>query len=306
MEKTKILMSIISKSKTSLNKAFKFNHIKNKAKDIYKFKHKMNHFKQIYYVQRRTFFHNFRNRRFSEPLFDIKEGLFMQKLKEGKYNWVFGHLSFALSAASFFSDDLLNLRIAAIFASFNAILFNRFWIKPPLILAINYHMCFIAINSYHVARYFYLQHFYKFSDEQKLLFDEIYSKAMTIQQFHSLIQCSEFRDYNKDELIIGQDQRLRYIYHIVHGRCSFIRKNADNELEFFFYMKKNFFIGELAFLQQEGTQVHQIGTVKAREPTRVLAINIKKLKKLISKQEPNLGPAFLSLLTHDLIDRFAS
>ena len=80
------------------------------------------------------------------------------------------------------------------------------------------------------------------TEEEKNLYDEIYSKAMTIQQFHSLLKVSEFKDFEPNQLIIKQNQKLKYIYHILKGKCSFHRKDSNGDLDFFFYMKKNFLI----------------------------------------------------------------
>ena len=117
----------------------------------------------------------------------------------------FGHASFLMIAAAYYSEDFLVLRIIAVAGSASMLVFTYFHPHGRVLwLPFRWNLLFIAINSYRIGKVFYQKFLAAgLSDNLKQIYDDHFY-ALDIVDYGRLVRNATEEVYEDGDLIVGQ------------------------------------------------------------------------------------------------------
>lgn len=139
----------------------------------------------------------------------------------------FGHASFIIIAAAYYSEDFFVLRLTAVAGSTAMLIFTYFHPHGRILwLPFRWNLLFIAINAYRIGNVYY----HKFlaaglSDDLKQIFDDHFY-VLDFVDYGKLIRLATEEVYYDGDLIVGQGQMNTNVRMVVNGEVSAIRDST--------------------------------------------------------------------------------
>lgn len=136
----------------------------------------------------------------------------------------FGHASFLMIAAAYYSEDFLVLRIIAVAGSTSMLVFTYFHPHGRVLwLPFRWNLLFIAINSYRIGKVFYQKFLAAgLSDNLKQIYEDHFY-VLDIVDYGRLVRGATEEVYEEGDLIVGQGQMNRYVRMVVEGEVDAVR-----------------------------------------------------------------------------------
>lgn len=200
-----------------------------------------------------------------------------------------GHLSFLISAISFYLRDMLLLRTVSVVAGIIGVIYNYFHPKGPLWLSIFWLSVFIAINVYRSVSLVLERRQVAFSDEERELHETMFRHFMPVE-FMKLMRVAAWKDAAPGEVLATEGDRLDDLKLIYNGEVSIERDGHEVARA-----RDGTMVGEMSFIQGGPATA----TVRTVRPTRYLSWPRAELRKLMSRN-PTMDVAMKTVLSMDL------
>ncbi len=201
-----------------------------------------------------------------------------------------GHLSFFLTAVSFYLRDMLLLRVLAIASGVMGIFYNYFLDVGPLWLPIFWLAVFMAINIYRIAGILREKHAISFSDEERELFETIF-KGFSPVEFMKIMRLAEWRDVEDGHQFVTEGTDLDGLRLLFNGEVVITR--ASEEIG---RVRDGAMIGEMSFIKGGDATA----TVTATRPCRCIFWPKAALHDLLHRN-PSLDIAIKHVFSLDLV-----
>lgn len=208
---------------------------------------------------------------------------------------VAGHLSFGLTAFSFYVRDMLVLRCLAIASCLVGIGYNYWLPAGPLWLVIFWLTVFIGINGTRIAGIVMARRAVSFSPEEAELFDTIF-REFTPVEFMKLLRIGEWRDVKEGHRFSVQGQNQRGLKLLYNGEVVVERDGAEIARA-----RDGAMLGEMAFIQGGPATA----TVTASRPCRYLFWDGPELRALLNRN-PTMDVAMKHVFSMDLTRKLAA
>jgi CRP-like cAMP-binding protein len=155
---------------------------------------------------------------------------------------IFGHSSFILVAASYATDDFLQLRIMAVMGAGSMLFFTYFHPHGRVLwLPLKWNMLFIAINSYRIASVMWNSHMANLMKPELKKFREDHLYIVDPVDYYKLMKIGTEEEFEEGDMVIQQ------------GRANpFIRVVLEGELE----VRRD---GVLTYIVEEGNFLSEAG-----------------------------------------------
>jgi len=136
----------------------------------------------------------------------------------------FGHASFILVAASYATEDFLQLRIMAVFGSGAMLLFTYFHPHGRVLwLPLKWNLLFIALNSYRIGRVLYKQYMAdQLSDELKG-FRQQHLSVLDAVDFYKLVRIATEETFEEGEVVMIQGYSNHKVRVVLEGELKVLR-----------------------------------------------------------------------------------
>ena len=138
---------------------------------------------------------------------------------------LFGHGSFIFVAASYYSQDFLELRIMAVAGSAAMLFFTYFHPHGRVLwLPLKWNALFIAINSYRIGKVYFDRYMaeHGVSEEMKAFRSE-YLSVVNGVEFYRLLKIAREETFEEGDLIMHQTEANPYIRIVVEGEMEVLR-----------------------------------------------------------------------------------
>ncbi|KAL7452545.1 hypothetical protein ACHAWC_007683 [Mediolabrus comicus] len=135
-----------------------------------------------------------------------------------------GHASFILVAASYATEDFLQLRIMAVAGSSAMLFFSYFHPHGRVLwLPLKWNLLFIAINSYRIGRVLFKRYMAdQLSDELKEFRQEHLSVVDAVD-FYKLIRIAKEQVFHEGELVMIQGSTNPFVHMVIEGELEVLR-----------------------------------------------------------------------------------
>ena len=123
------------------------------------------------------------------------------------FTWseIFGHSSFMLVAASYITQDFLELRILAVVGSTSMLFFTYFHPHGRVLwLPLKWNVLFIAINSYRIGKVFFDRYMADQMSEELKLFREEHLSVLDEVDYYRLIKMAKEEVFEEGDLVLYQ------------------------------------------------------------------------------------------------------
>jgi len=184
---------------------------------------------------------------------------------------IVGNSAYIFNATAFMVKDILYLRIFAVFASTMNITYRTFGLEQTVWLDIGWQATFLLINLTRIGLIVKDMMGIKFTKEEKLAFDEIFSNFKPVD-FNKFIHAAEFKTLKRGKTITEQGKPVEKLTLIFKGGAD-VRKDYKKLA----HLQEYAFVGEMAFT----TKKPAYATVVMTEDTKVFQWDFEALKKLL-------------------------
>lgn len=205
-----------------------------------------------------------------------------------------GHLSFALTAMSFYVRDILFLRGLAIISGLVGIAYNYSLPTGALWLVIFWLTVFIAINSFRVIGIFIEQRSIEFNEEELELFETVFQSFSSVE-FMKLMRIGEWGMVESGHCFIEQGNMMHGLKLLSSGEVIIERDGEEVGR-----VRDGSMIGEMSFIQG-GTAT---ATVTSTRPCRYIVWPKDKLRRLL-RRNPSMDIAMKHVFSMDLTHKLA-
>jgi len=136
----------------------------------------------------------------------------------------FGHASFILVAASYATEDFLQLRIMAVLGSGAMLLFTYFHPHGRVLwLPLKWNLLFIALNSYRIGRVLFQRYMAdQLSDEMKM-FRQQHLSVLDAVDFYKLISIAKEETFEEGEVVMIQGAANHKVRVVIEGELEVLR-----------------------------------------------------------------------------------
>ncbi|OIO60079.1 MAG: hypothetical protein COZ46_06005 [Verrucomicrobia bacterium CG_4_10_14_3_um_filter_43_23] len=198
------------------------------------------------------------------------------------------HGSSILELLAFVVKDILTLRWLSImgYAMWIAYLLTE---TEVLWSAILWSFLFIFVNLVRIYLIYKENRSVSFTEEEKDLYLTVFQN-FTPPEFMRLIKQATWVDLDKSEKLIAEGEQVKDIMLIYKGSASVVSNGVERAL-----LLPDQFVGEMSYLSGHPASA----SVVANEPMRMVKWSQEDLKAL-TRRQPSLKNAFMSLLTTDL------
>ncbi len=201
-----------------------------------------------------------------------------------------GHLSFLLTAMSFYVRDMMLLRVLAIASGLVGIAYNYYLPVGPLWLVIFWLAVFVTINMTRIVGIVLERREVAFTEEEAELYETQFKNFSPVE-FMKLLRIGEWCDAEPGEILATEGEKLRRLKLLFNGEVSIRR--ADEEIG---TARDGAMIGEMSFLKGGSANA----TVTATTPCRYLAWSGEELKKMLQRN-PGMDLAMRHVFSMDLL-----
>lgn len=213
------------------------------------------------------------------------------------FTWIdlIGHLSFALTAISFYLRDILLLRLLAIASGLIGIVFNILIPNGPIWLVVFWLAVFIFINAQRVLVLLWERRDLKLTEEEQELFETVF-RSFSPYEFLKVMRVAKWVEYKAAEVVTTEGKPVDSLHLIYHGAVS-IRKEGSDIGE----ARDGAMIGEMSFLSGGNANAD----VKTIVPTKFVKWEKQDLRALL-KRNPSLEIVFQTIFATDLAKKLAA
>lgn len=201
------------------------------------------------------------------------------------------HLANLLKLSAFTVRDIMTLRWISVLASL-MILLASFSQKEIIWRSIIYSLLFIVINAVMITLLYKENRSVKFKEEEKDLFLTVFQNFTPVE-FMRIIKLGEWQNVSTGNVLIEEGERVKDIILIYKGSADIFAGDTLKAT-----LLPDQFIGEMSYL----TDKPAAAKVIAKEPMRVVRWSQEALKG-ITRRQPSLKTAFISLLSADLTNK---
>lgn len=205
-----------------------------------------------------------------------------------------GHLSFGLTAFSFYVRDMLLLRALAAAAGLVGIAYNYFVPGGPLWLVIFWLCVFVALNLLRIAHLLRERRRVHFTDEERELAQTVFRNFSAVE-FMKLLRLAEWREAEPGEVLARQDQPQSELALIYNGEVRVERDGAEVARG-----RDGMLIGEMSYIRGGAANA----TVTTERPTRYLVWPQRALRALL-RRNPTMDVAMQSVFNVDLVRKMS-
>lgn len=205
-----------------------------------------------------------------------------------------GHLSFGLTAFSFYVRDMLLLRALATASGAVGIAYNYFIPAGPLWLVIFWLCVFMALNLLRIFNLLRERRRVRFSEEERELAQTVFRNFAPVE-FMKLLRLAEWRTAEPGEILARQDERQDELALIYNGEVEVSRDGAEVARG-----RDGMLIGEMSFIQGAPANA----TVTTSRPTRYLVWPQQALRALL-RRNPTMDVAMQSVFNVDLVRKMS-
>ncbi len=200
-----------------------------------------------------------------------------------------GHLSFGLTAFSFYVRDILLLRFLAILSGIVGVFYSFHIAGDPLWVTITWLTVFIAINAVRIVNTLMERRRVSFSDEERELYETLF-RQFTPVEFMKLMRLGEWRSAVPQETLAEEGKVLPELKLVYNGEVAIERDGREVARA-----RDGMLIGEISYLRGGAATA----TVKAARPTRYVAWPREELRKLL-RRNPTMDIAMHGVFSMDL------
>mmetsp|Transcript_27466 Transcript_27466/g.45067 ORF Transcript_27466/g.45067 Transcript_27466/m.45067 type:complete len:540 (-) Transcript_27466:545-2164(-) len=136
----------------------------------------------------------------------------------------FGHSSFIFVAASYLTQDFLELRIMAVLGSTSMLFFTYFHPHGRVLwLPLKWNVLFIAINSYRIGKVLYDRYMAGLVSDELKGFREEHLNVVDIVDYYKLMRIAKEEVYEEGDLVLGQGYPNPNIRIVLEGELQVLR-----------------------------------------------------------------------------------
>ena len=205
-----------------------------------------------------------------------------------------GHLSFGLTAFSFYVKDMLLLRALATASGVVGVAYNYFIPAGPLWLVIFWLCVFMALNLFRIFSLLRERRQVSFTDEERELAQTVFRNFAPVE-FMKMLRIAEWRSAEPGQVLARQDERQEELALIYNGEVKVERDGAEVARG-----RDGMLIGEMSFIQGSAANA----TVTTERPTRYLVWPQKGLRALL-RRNPTMDVAMQSVFNVDLVRKMS-
>ncbi|KAL7540124.1 hypothetical protein ACHAWF_006599, partial [Thalassiosira exigua] len=136
----------------------------------------------------------------------------------------FGHSSFLLVAASYYSQDFLELRIMAAMGSASMLVFTYFHPHGRVLwLPLKWNVAFIAINAYRIGKVLWSRWKAEGMNEELKRFGKEHLGTLTSVDYWRLASLAEEEEFEEGDLVLHQvssSERCVFVFGFVFRNCT--------------------------------------------------------------------------------------
>ncbi len=202
---------------------------------------------------------------------------------------LFGHLSFAMVALSFWLKDVLSLRVTSMIASSCAIIFQLTALPEPLMMIVWWNLLFIAINGTRVFIMVQDRLKVNFTEEETELFYTNF-RSFTPVEYMKLLRAGQWINIPAGDLLISEGEEHARVCVIYNGRAA-IRKHGRKIAR----ISDGSFLGEMSFFDKKPASAD----VVAESDLKMVAWRREDLDQLL-KRNPTMTHSLHAVFTEDL------
>eukprot|EP00585_Thalassiosira_rotula_P001894 CAMPEP_0196139444 /NCGR_PEP_ID=MMETSP0910-20130528/6711_1 /TAXON_ID=49265 /ORGANISM="Thalassiosira rotula, Strain GSO102" /LENGTH=538 /DNA_ID=CAMNT_0041400163 /DNA_START=142 /DNA_END=1758 /DNA_ORIENTATION=- len=137
---------------------------------------------------------------------------------------VFGHSSFILVAASYATQDFLELRVMAVLGSTSMLFFTYFHPHGRVLwLPLKWNLLFIAINSYRVGKVLFDRFMADGLCDELKEFREEHLNVVDVVDWYKLVRISEEEVFEEGDLVLQQGRANHFIRIVLEGELEVLR-----------------------------------------------------------------------------------
>jgi len=205
-----------------------------------------------------------------------------------------GHLSFGLTAVSFYVRDMILLRAIAIVSGIVGIGYNFYLDSGPLWLPIFWISAFICINAFRIAGIIVEHRSVNLSEDELELYETEFQDFSPVE-FMKLMRIAEWRSADVGHVFAQQGHEIEGLKLLFNGKVVVERDGEEVGTG-----QDGSMIGEMSFIQGGAATA----TVSATNPCRYVYWPKEQLKRLL-KRNPNMDIAMKHVFSMELTRKLA-
>ena len=202
---------------------------------------------------------------------------------------VFGHISFFLTAVSFYVRDIFFLRVVAIISRMVGVIYNYFIPESPLWLVIYWLIVFVVLNVVRIANLLLERRSVNLSDRDRELYDTNF-RNFTPVEFMKLMRLTDWHSAEAGDRLAVQGEKLTDLKLVYNGEVEIVRDGARIAVA-----RDGTLVGEMSFIQGGPATA----TVSVSRPTRYLSWERKALRNMLLRN-PTIDMAMRTVFSADL------
>lgn len=198
-------------------------------------------------------------------------------------------LAYGASILAFSFKSIYMLRIFVAVSSTFYVIYYYFFPVEPMWLDIISEAFLVFLNLGMLLYLSYSQSKVVFSNEEKELYEGIFSSLSTFE-FFKLIKMASWKDFSVEERIIEKNTEVKDLFLIYNGEAHVVSDN-DKKVT----LHDGAFIGEISF----NSGKLATADIYCQPMTRMVCWDQKELKEFL-KRNPNTKEHFNTIITQDL------
>lgn len=203
-----------------------------------------------------------------------------------------GHISFVLTALSFYVRDILMLRALAIVSGIFGVFYSFNITVAPLWLTIFWLCVFMSINGVRIFNILRERQGISFTEEEQELFGTIFRQFAPVE-FMKVMRIATWKSVQPGELLATQGEEMDDVKLIFNGEVAIERDGGEIA-----HSRDGTFIGEMSFIKGGAATA----TVKTLRPTRYVVWPKTELENLL-KRNPTMDLAMKAVFTIDMVKK---
>lgn len=204
------------------------------------------------------------------------------------------HLSYFLSAISFYLRDILLLRVIAVVSALVGILYQFLTPDDPSWTVVAWLSLFMVINASRIVGLWIERRRVSLSEEEQELFEVVFNKFTPVE-FMKLLRLGHWHSAEPGEVIAEQGRELEDLKLISNGEVAVMKNEVEVDRS-----RDGALIGEMSFISGGPATA----TVRCERRTRYLSWEKEDLRKLL-RRNPTMDIAMTSVFSKDLTRKLA-
>ena len=204
------------------------------------------------------------------------------------------HLSYFLSAISFYVRDILILRVMAVVSSLVGLIYQFLLPIEPSWNVVAWLSLFTLINASRIIGLWIERRRVSLTEEEQELYEVVFSK-FTAVEFMKLLRLGHWHTAEPGQVIAEQGAALDELKLISNGEVAILKNDVEVDRS-----RDGALIGEMSFISGGPATA----TVRCERRTRFLSWDKDDLRNLL-KRNPTMDIAMTSVFSQDLTRKLA-